>query len=265
MDFFLTLILHICIFSAHLVHAYKEVESETGFVVGEEFHNTYGTADNLFKPFNDIHEEIEKCTSFTDISLADNIGGTANFYVSTPNYNSFKGVDLVPERKDDYKQADFNGDLFYKNFNFEDARYFNEKIKLRTCTMQSSEEGFTWTVQRIGPFESHGNYDWWQFGWSNLGNFKEILDKNPAGVVVDLQNVGPIEDGTWKRLEYPPIHIHHVHAIPDPKFDLVRQRTTFAKYNISLLVEQHGDYQCLQKDGGIGCLMQTFGKGNGKW
>ena len=53
MNFFLTFIVRICIVSAHLVQAYKEVESETGFVVGEEFHNTYGTADNSFKPFND--------------------------------------------------------------------------------------------------------------------------------------------------------------------------------------------------------------------
>ena len=59
-----------------------------------------------------------------------------NFYVSTPNYNRFKGVDLVPERKDDYKQADFNGDLYYKNFNFEDARYFNEPNHIREVQHQ---------------------------------------------------------------------------------------------------------------------------------
>jgi len=191
--------------------------------------------------------------------------GTANFYVSTPNYNHFKGIDLVPERKEDYKHADFNGDLFMKNFNFEDSRYFNERVVLRTCSVPASEDGFTWTVQRLGPFESHGNYDWWQLGWSNVGNFKEVLEKHPDGVYVDLQNVGPIEDTTWKRLEYPPMHVHHVHVVPDPKLDNVRTKTTFAKYNISLLVEQHGDYQCLQKDGGIGCFTQNFGKRNAKW
>jgi hypothetical protein len=75
----------------------------------------------------------------------------------------------------------------------------------------------------------------------------------------------PIEDGTWKRLQYPPIHLHHVHAIPDPKFDLVRQRTALAKYNASMLMEQHGDYQYLQNDEGILYLMQAIGKEYDKW
>lgn len=271
----------------------KTVEVK-GFVVGEEFHNTFGAAEENAVRWNDVHGDIEKCTQFTEIDLADNIGGTANFFVSTPNYNvrfyftytiifffkyfinilltikAFKGIDLVPESKDQYRNADNNGAFFYDNFNFEDARYYNEPVKLQTCSIpatvrEEADEGFTWTVQRLGPFESQGNYDWWQLGWSNLGNFKEVLDKNPGGIYIDLQNVGPIKDGTWERIGYPPIHIHHAHAIPDPNFNLVRQRTTFAKYNISLLVEQHGDYQCLDKDGGLGCLMQTLGKGRGKW
>ena len=243
----------------------EEVESKTGFVVGGDFRNTYGVAGGSFIPFQDVHEEVEKCVEFTDIDLVDNKLGTANFYVSTPNYNVFKGIDLVPERKNDYKHADLNGEMFFKEFNFEDARYFNERVVLRTCTLPASEDGFTWTVQRLGPFESHGNYDWWQLGWTDVGYFKEILDKHPDGVYVDLQNAGPIEDGTWKRLEYPPIHVHHAHVLRDPKLEKVRAKTTFSNYNFSLTVEQHGDYQCLRKNGGIGCLMQNFGKGNAKW
>jgi hypothetical protein len=243
----------------------EEVETKTGFVVGGEFRNTHGVAGGSFIPFRDVHGEVEKCTEFTDIDLADNKLGTANLFVSTPNYNTFKGIDLVPERKGDYINGDLFGQLFTQNLNFEDARYYNEKVILRTCTIPASEEGFTWTVQRLGPFESHGNYDWWQLGWTDVGNFKEILDKHPDGVYVDLQNVSPIEDGTWKRLGYPPIHVHHVHVIPDPKSEIVRFKSSFENYNFTLFVEQHGDYQCFEKDGGIGCLMQNFGKGNAKW
>ena len=62
-----------------------------GSVVGEGFHNTFGGAEENSVLWNDIHADIEKCTQFTEIDLADNIGGTANFYTSTPNYNvSFK-------------------------------------------------------------------------------------------------------------------------------------------------------------------------------
>jgi hypothetical protein len=259
------IILWVCSIDVRSCSGNEEVESKTGFVVGGEFLNNHGVAGGSFIPFKDAHEEVEKCVEFTDMDLADIKLGTANFYVSTPNYNVFKGIDLVPERKNDYKHADFGGDIFFKEFDFEDARYFNEKVMLRTCTIPASEEGFTWTVQRLGPFESHGNYNWWQLGWTDVGNLKEILDKNPDGVYIDLQNVGPIEDGTWKRLEYPPIHIHHAHVLLDPKLENVRAKTTFSKYNFSLIVEQHGDYQCLSKDGGIGCLMQNFGKGNAKW
>ena len=38
----------------------KEVEATTGFVVDGEFHNNYGTAGGKFKPYNDIHSEIEQ-------------------------------------------------------------------------------------------------------------------------------------------------------------------------------------------------------------
>lgn len=249
----------------------QDASLERILLVGDEFFNgefinNYGAPTRKDKPFSSVlHHEIEKCTEFTDEYLKDIKGGTAVFYTSSEQYDAWKGHELVPERIYEYKQFNGNGDVIYKNYDFDNARYYSDELKVRTCHVKSEKEGFTWTVQRLGPFSSIGNYDWWTFGWTNFGHFKEVLAEHPNGIIVDSQHICPIKDGTWELLGLPPIHQHHVHISRDPLGDKVHQKTTVDKYSLELIGEQHGDYQCLEENGGLDCLMKTWPEGSGKW
>ena len=103
-------------------------------------------------------------------------------------------------------------------------------------------------------------------GWADAGGFKPILAQHPDGVIIDKHSLRPIEDGTGKVLGHPPIHIHHIHVVEDAYGDgsSVRTRTSFQRINISLAAEQHGDYQCLEEQGGMDCFLETNPPGMGR-
>ena len=77
----------------------------------------------------------------------------------------------------------------------------------------------------MGPFETTGNYDYTQIGWHDFGNLGPDLEKHPEGILLDKHAMVPVEDGTWKPLGHPPLHIHHIHLMQDKYGDSVRSRT----------------------------------------
>jgi hypothetical protein len=240
-------------------------EVSSGTIVGD-FKDNFGVTKAEYMPVfsKDAWTEIRSCSEWSEKKLAEQKDGTANYYSSTTSFEQFKGTDLVPENKDQYLRAPITGKLYYNNLNFNDARNVAPEIKMQSCSVPSQEDGWTWNIQRIGPFESHGNYDWWQVGWHDMGNLQGVLDKHPAGVIVDKHSMVPVADGTWARIGHPPIHIHHIHVMGDRRGKSVRQRHGFPDYNISLAAEQHGDYQCLEEDGGEDCYLESNPPGMGR-
>jgi len=174
-------------------------------------------------------------------------------------------VDLIPESKDYYvEESPFvQGGL---NFTARTDIMGDEDIMMQRCKVPRDDgKPGGWVVDRVGPFCATGGYDWWQIGWSNLGNFEGILKEHPDGFDVDIKAMMPVaQDG--RRLGHPPIHIHHIHAVPrmgvlPRNRNMCTHRQTFEVttpekncYNSSLVMEQHGDYQCNVEDDGIECL-----------
>ena len=135
-----------------------------------------------------------------------------------------------------------------------------------------NQDGSRWTVNRIGPFVTTGGYDWVQIGWENLWGLEEKLKAYPEGIYVTAQHSGPVDkDGVV--LSHPPIHIHHIHIGPRPG---VRQHQDVLKcllngwdnnrdcYDPTRVFEHHGDYQCIDEEGGLECLLETVPDGYGK-
>ena len=193
--------------------------------------------------------------------------GTVNYYNTTHDFSEWSGYDLIPENKNQYQKNSpyIRGGL---RMNAREAFMGDEKIMMQRCKMPR-DDGLPggWVVDRVGPFYSTGGYDWWQIGWSNLGDFESILEEHPDGFDVDIKAMMPVaQDG--RRLGHPPIHIHHIHAVPRLGVrarNNVRNLCVGAKimgstiqekncYNSSLFLEQHGDYQCNVEDDGIECL-----------
>jgi len=199
----------------------------------------------------------EKCDFNSDTIPLYKSGkyATVIHYPSTSDFNVFKGIDLVPENRAYYAK----GSEYAKLLNFRTK--VEEKIDdlmMHKCTIEHDDRKGGWIVQRIGPFTSRGGYDWWQFGWSNVGQFHELLKSFPDGIDIVNSIITPVhENGT--RLGLPPIHVHHIHVVAQ---NSVRPRNTlrpicvgssglsgsFFKwlaidqncYNASLFFEQHG-------------------------
>jgi hypothetical protein len=231
-----------------------------------EFKDTFGVSNPKYLPVYDdsAWDEILACKEFTSEKLSDVVDGTANFYGSTKSFSEFQGIDLIPENKEKYLRAPITGKMYYDKLNYNDARGITKELVLRSCSVASKEDGWTWNIQQVGPFESHGNYDWWQIGWHDMGKLKPVLEKHPQGIIIDKHIMVPVEDGTRKRLGHPPIHIHHIHVCADRYGKSVRPRHGFKSYNVSLAVEQHGDYQCIEEEGGLDCLAEQNPRNTGR-
>lgn len=123
----------------------------------------------------------------------------------------------------------------------------------------------TRTLHRIGPIVTTGGYDWLQIGWDDIWELKDALQTHTDGVYIVEQVISPVwANGTM--INHPPIHIHHMHVGPAP---YVRQRfdqlgcATRGKgcFNPARTLENHGDYNCVDADGGLECRMETFPEG----
>lgn len=240
----------------------------------EEKDDTWGFASPDLLPLNHkgYAEFADKCQKqFKKNSKSMHEYGplsTINFYPTTSDFRKFHGIDMVPENKQNYVRTE----RFVQTLNFVDKN----RVSIDIMTMQEcrlpQDDGGAWHVQRVGPFNSTGGYDWWQIGWSDAGMLSEALALHPEGVdVVNTVLVPVLEDGT--RLGHPPVHIHHIHFVAQQgvRFrnmmrgicvsttgvtqlqmdSLVKEKNC---YNSSLFFEQHGDYQCRVEDDGIECL-----------
>ena len=186
---------------------------------------------------------------------------TVNFYKDNNNFDQFKGIDMVPENHHLFKLGSPWGSKL-------------DTTTIPPYTMRGSiceiqlDDGSYWTVNRIGPFKTHGGYDWTQIGWDNLWNLRDKLQKYPDGVYVLEQFSSPVLiDGT--RLGNPPIHVHHIHIGPKPG---VRQRGEIINcllndhtcYDPTRVLEHHGDYQGTKNDADLDIFFESTPEGYGK-
>eukprot|EP00930_Biecheleria_cincta_P014509 TRINITY_DN12452_c0_g2_i1.p1 TRINITY_DN12452_c0_g2~~TRINITY_DN12452_c0_g2_i1.p1 ORF type:complete len:719 (-),score=100.77 TRINITY_DN12452_c0_g2_i1:58-2214(-) len=228
--------------------------------------DTWGLAGEGFEtPFIKGSEELDfsKCSyEYKDFDQED--GAVVNWYPSQRDYEDFHGIDMVPSRHWEYSRHIDNDRPHY--FSLENwtpgvngPLAMREKIKLGECEIPQADGG-AWHVQRVGPLVSTGNYDFWQFGWTDLWRMSRVLKKHSKGVHFTGTLVAGILNGTGEILGYPPIHSHHIHILPRPN-----NRLKLPSWeNISLTamaIEQHGDYQCNEADGGVKCLFEKPGKG----
>ena len=189
-------------------------------------------------------------------------GATFNFYPSTEDWATYKGTDLVPENKHLYLRT---GDYPWgRNF----ATNKDTTVLAAECDIENNDES-TWSIQRIGPFKSTGNYDWWQFAWNDVLRFKEKLKSMPDGLYVLNHFAAPVNsDGD--ALDFPPIHIHHVHVSPGAhnSYRAANSRCAYdaemCSHPFHVLAEQHGDGVCLPEDGGTDCYLEDLPDGYGK-
>jgi hypothetical protein len=196
---------------------------------------------------------------------------SAIYYPSTTQFSAYDGIDLLPENKANYVYGgDFARKLQYPS---KKSSRHRDTIMMHTCKLPDKDSDGGRVIQRVGPFTSTGGYDWWQIGWTNVGLFKDILASHPNGIDIINYIIVPVSEN-GNRIGHPPIHVHHVHIIPQPG---VRTRNIMRAicisssgipsdildklliekncYNSSLFFEQHGDYQCKDEDGGLDCLL----------
>lgn len=216
------------------------------------FLNTY-TADVQERCKNDLANMIPMSQKLDNAMV--------NYYKNNPEFDAFVGVDWVPENHYMFKPFSTWGSKL------DTTSFPKGAIKASTCDTELAD-GSTWTVTRIGPFKTTGGYDWVQMGWDNLWDLREKLQRFPDGIYVTDQISAPVlADGT--RLGNPPIHIHHIHMGPSTG---VRQRADHfgcllhdkGCYDPTRVFEHHGDYQCIDADGGLDCLTESVPDGYGK-
>ena len=209
---------------------------------------------------------------------------TAILSANTQKYDDFESVDLIPENRDMYSRGSPWGG---NKFDF--TSQAPKSIMASQCQVNVDADTSSWEITRIGelpplhghihpdhtlnfsiccltgPFKTTGGYDWLQIGWDNVFGLREILQHHPGGIYILEHYMSPVlPDGS--RLQNPPIHIHHMHVGPAP---YVRQRfspMSCAFFNVSCFnpirtLEHHGDYNCLDDEGGMDCRIESFPAG----
>jgi len=228
--------------------------------------DTFGMAgQNYSRPYEVGVENLKCSFRHTDASSLEKF--VLIYYPSIEAFRDFKGVDLVPETHYELNMLLQQTERWIPGIN--GPKYQSSRIKLSECDIPT-DDGGAYAIQRVGPLVSTGNYDYWQFGWQDVWRMSRALKRYPEGVMFTSSFSGPV-DQTGKVLGHPPIHIHHIHITPEP--GVVTKMSTSRCvtgenphdcYAANLAVEQHGDYQCTEGDGGIDCFFEKTGDGYAK-
>eukprot|EP00930_Biecheleria_cincta_P020400 TRINITY_DN15358_c0_g1_i2.p1 TRINITY_DN15358_c0_g1~~TRINITY_DN15358_c0_g1_i2.p1 ORF type:complete len:666 (+),score=35.24 TRINITY_DN15358_c0_g1_i2:83-2080(+) len=244
--------------------------------------DNYGMAgDGFSKPYvadviNQLHCDFE----YTDLAKIGKM--TLNYYPSINDFANHRGFDLVSERHQEYtSEAHINGLTMYpweqQGHKYESNSYetpgdfpwARERPRMGICRIPQ-QDGGEYVIQKVGPLVSTGNYDYWQFGWQDVWELQHVLKAHPKGIMFTESFIGAVdENGTV--LGHPPIHIHHIHVTPQPgvryKEDMqacVSGSNHSACAWPNLVIEQHGDYQCMDGEGGTDCIFERTADGHAK-
>ncbi|KAL1521492.1 hypothetical protein AB1Y20_021154 [Prymnesium parvum] len=114
------------------------------------------------------------------------------------------------------------------------------RLQVGECTAPSTdgEVNGTWHTQWVGPFTTHGGYDWTTVSWVDPAF---IMRGRRRGESVGLAAhwMGPVDVQRTQALGLPPLHLHHVHmtASPDDTF-----LSPFLQWHHGRVIMTHGDW-----------------------
>lgn len=230
--------------------------------------DTYGLVTSKFsKPYKKGVEDLKCNFSYTDAALIPKF--VLNYYPNTSAFASYTGTDMVPERHWEYFRRQHKELLEAWEPGKNGPPGATDRIMLGACDLPQ-DDGSTISIERVGPLVSVGNYDYWQYSWQDVWSLSRKLQKHPEGIMFQSSFSGAV-DPNGKVLGHPPIHIHHIHISPSPGTVVKMDGDACATgvdpsqcYATRLVVEQHGDYQCMPEDGGVDCLFEKTADGYAK-
>jgi len=123
----------------------------------------------------------------------------------------------------------------------------------------------TVSIERQGPFYSHGNLDWNQVAQSSPDTL--LLRNHIANKTVYV--VGTYFALVYRNgstIGYPPLHIHHAHIHPYSKKLKSESRVDgmpFEGLEHHVLIQTHGDGGCKPEEGGTDCNLHQLPDGQG--
>ena len=130
------------------------------------------------------------------------------------------------------------------------------ELEVCECTAESSRG--TWHTQRVGPIQSTGGNDWWQFSWDNFANLRAELEASGT-MEVTGHIITPV-DAAGNIIPHPPIHIHHVHVVAgSASFASSIAEMTAKVGGGNSFFEHHGDWQFPAAEGGVESLGEDYG------
>jgi hypothetical protein len=188
------------------------------------------------------------------------------YFPSTEAYKNFEGFRLAPkpEHLVHSGSAAFNDPFRRVLDDTEHSK--NPALEMVECINEMSN-GASWHVQRLGPFISHGNYSWHQFGWQDVFHLSSTLQRHTEGVYITDRFLKAV-DGRGHALHNPPIHVHHLHITPGiefGRFDWPYEMCALEKkcYFMPYFLEQHGEYECERAEGSDNCVFAPYPEGYG--
>lgn len=191
-------------------------------------------------------------------------GASLQFYNSTEDWQEYRGYNMVPENAGSFSPK-WMQVLHSEGRSWDtlDTTTYGSPVQAGRCAVPL-EDGSTWVFNRIGPFRSTGNYDWWQFFWNDVFQAKGILEEYPDGIFVKASVSGAV-DTEGAHLSFPPIHIHHVHVSPgeigmfrQPFAECLLDGGARCSHFMHVVFEQHGDDECYGDEGGANCFFEEF-------
>jgi len=229
--------------------------------------DTFGLAGSVSEPPFEYGVEKLSC-NFEYQNVSDIPQFILNYYPSIQHFADYNGTDLNPERHWEYPFTTYarHRELCKPWVQGKNGpKYQTERIRLGECSI-SQPDGGGYIIQRVGPLVSTGNYDYWQFGWHDVWHTSRLLKEIKGGIAFSSSFSGPV-DPEGMAIGHPPIHIHHIHISPEPgvapKMDVAgcMRGKPESCYVANLIIEQHGDYQCFDEDGGIDCFFEKVPPG----
>lgn len=150
---------------------------------GLELDDTHGFSSLDYLPLDNrgYQDVMEQCKEQLERDVMPmymySRDSTVNYFPDSESYAHYRGIDMIPQNKDNYVQ----GENLAKYLNFKDSKkIYDGDINIHSCRVPTKDGG-AWHVQRIGPFNSTGGYDWWSISYPDVGMFSEIIDRYPQG------------------------------------------------------------------------------------
>jgi len=168
---------------------------------------------------------------------------TALHYRNSGDYDYYQGVDLEPDHRPwpvDGARQYFSAGIDFSSGGMKNASLASGRLQVGECTAPSTdgEVNGTWHTQWVGPFTTHGGYDWTTVSWVDPAF---IMRGRRRGESVGLAAhwMGPVDVQRKQALGLPPLHLHHVHmtASPDDTF-----LSPFFQWHHGRVIMTHGDW-----------------------